>query len=226
METDKQTQSNVHLTVTTTMNKNNDNTDILPNDMVENNTHCETNEGENNFEVFILKNFTRFSGDQDVNIWLDETVDKLDRSLITTNLRFAAIPLLVKGQAHKVYLKNKRNIQSFDDFTELLLSYFDSRTHTRSQSAIQRRNQRRHAKLKLKQQQFSIKRPIDLNWKPIHVKQVLKQHNIKPARILEVRNHIVTIQFNNAKDHDAADTSLPDDIFNSEHFHQYFNAEQ
>ncbi|CAF4317045.1 unnamed protein product, partial [Rotaria sordida] len=57
-----------------------------------------------------------------------------------------------------------------------------SHTHTRSQSAIQRRNQRRHAKLKLKQQQFSIKRPIDLNWKPIHVKQVLKRYNIKSAR--------------------------------------------
>ncbi|CAF3246242.1 unnamed protein product [Rotaria sp. Silwood2] len=75
-----------------------------------------------------------------------------------------------------------------------------SHTHTRSQSAIQRRNQRRHAKLKLKQHKFSIKRPIDLNWKPIHVKQVLKQHTIKPTRILEVRNHIVTIQFTNAQD--------------------------
>ncbi|CAF4995609.1 unnamed protein product, partial [Rotaria sp. Silwood1] len=125
IETDKQTQSNVHLMTTTTMNKNNDNNDILPNDMVENNTDRETNEGENNFEVFILKNFTRFSGEQDVNSWLDETVDKFDRSLITTNLRFAAIPLLVKGQALKVYLQNKLNIQSFDNFTELLLSYFD-----------------------------------------------------------------------------------------------------
>ncbi|CAF4009596.1 unnamed protein product [Rotaria sordida] len=111
-------------------------------------------------------------------------------------------------------------------FNSIFQHHTSSRTHTRSQSAIQRRNQRRHAKLKLKQQQFSIKRPIDLNWKPIHVKQVLKQHHIKYARILEVRNHIVPIQFNNAKDRDAADTSLPDDIFNSEHFHQYFNAEQ
>ncbi|CAF5170692.1 unnamed protein product, partial [Rotaria sp. Silwood1] len=50
IETDKQTQSNVHLMTTTTMNKNNDNNDILPNDMVENNTDRETNEGENNFE--------------------------------------------------------------------------------------------------------------------------------------------------------------------------------
>ncbi|CAF1451540.1 unnamed protein product [Rotaria sp. Silwood1] len=80
---------------------------------------------ENSFDIFILQNFTRFSGEQDVNIWLDETVDKFDRSLITTNLRFAAIPLLVRGLAQKVYLKNRRNIQSFDDFYEILLSHFD-----------------------------------------------------------------------------------------------------
>ncbi|CAF1356404.1 unnamed protein product [Rotaria sordida] len=124
-ETEHQFKLNTNLTTTSQTNNNTDNNDILSNDMVENTTDGETNEGENNFEVFILKNFTLFSGEQDVNIWLDATVDKFDRSLITTNLRLAAIPLLVKGQAHKVYLKNKRNIQSFDDFTELLLSYFD-----------------------------------------------------------------------------------------------------
>ncbi|CAF5155514.1 unnamed protein product, partial [Rotaria sp. Silwood1] len=79
---------------------------------------------ENNFEVFILKNFTRFSGEQDVNIWLDETEDKFNRSLIPRKLRYKAIPLLVRGFAQKIYIKNRRNIQSFNDFYKILLLHF------------------------------------------------------------------------------------------------------
>jgi hypothetical protein len=79
-----------------------------------------------NFDSFILENFTRYSGDQDVNVWLDETVKKFNRLFICNNSRYLAIPLLVEGIANKVYIKNQRTIQSFTDFQELLLLHFDN----------------------------------------------------------------------------------------------------
>jgi len=80
---------------------------------------------QNSFEIFILQNFTRFSGEQDVKQWLNETEEKFNRFLIPRKLRYTAISLLVKGHALKIYLKNRRNIQSFDDFYEILLLHFN-----------------------------------------------------------------------------------------------------
>ncbi|CAF4054918.1 unnamed protein product [Rotaria sp. Silwood1] len=80
---------------------------------------------ENSFDIFILQNFTPFSGEQDVNQWLTETKRKFNRLLIPRNLRFTAIPLLVEGPAKKVYILNRRNIQSYEDFYEILLLHFD-----------------------------------------------------------------------------------------------------
>ncbi|CAF1536334.1 unnamed protein product [Rotaria sp. Silwood1] len=80
---------------------------------------------ENSFDIFILQNFTPFSGEQDVNQWLSETKRKFNRLLIPRNLRFTAIPLLVEGPAKKVYILNRRNIQSYEDFYEILLLHFD-----------------------------------------------------------------------------------------------------
>ena len=88
-----------------------------------------------------------------------------------------------------------------------------------------RRNKVRHMKMQQKRQQFVIKRPIAVLWKPKHVKHVLTQYHLKPARILEVHQHILPIQFNSSKDRDTADASLPGNIFNVEHFHQYFPQE-
>jgi hypothetical protein len=70
-----------------------------------------------------------------------------------------------------------------------------------------------------------MKRPIAILWKPKHIKHVFVQHNLNYARILEVHHHIITIRFNNTTDRDIADASLPDDIFNVEHFYQYFPQE-
>ncbi|CAF1298482.1 unnamed protein product [Rotaria sp. Silwood1] len=125
IETEKPTQSNINSFVTTTMNNNTDKKDLLPKDMVENDADCEENETENNFDLFILQNFTPFSGEQDVNQWLSETKRKFNRLLIPRNLRSTAIPLLVEGPAEKVYILNRRNIQSFEDFYEILLLHFD-----------------------------------------------------------------------------------------------------
>jgi hypothetical protein len=116
IETEKQTRSNINSTSTTHMNENYDSNDILMSEKIENNINQEENEGENNFDSFNLENFTRFSSEQEVNVWLNETVKKFNRLLIPQNLRFTAIALLVEGPAQKVYIRNRRHVRSFDDF--------------------------------------------------------------------------------------------------------------
>ncbi|CAF1006935.1 unnamed protein product [Rotaria sordida] len=44
---------------------------------------------------------------------------------ISRNLYFEAIPLLVEGDAKRKYIKNRKQILSFDDFYEFLLLQFD-----------------------------------------------------------------------------------------------------
>jgi hypothetical protein len=48
------------------MNEDYDNNNILSNEKIENNLNQEENEGENNFDSFILENFTQFSGEQEM----------------------------------------------------------------------------------------------------------------------------------------------------------------
>ena len=85
---------------------------------------------EEDFDSFILHNFIAFSGDQDVNAWLDETEDKFMQFKISRALRFDAISLLVKGNAKRWYIKHRREIQSFEDFYELLSTEFDTASTT------------------------------------------------------------------------------------------------
>ena len=124
-QTEKQSQSNTN---TTSTNRNNDsynNTDVITIEKNENLTNKEDIEDERSFDSFILQNFSQFSGEQDVNLWLQETTRKFNRLLIPSNTRFLAIPLLAEGEVQKIYIMNRRNIKSFDDFYEILLSNFD-----------------------------------------------------------------------------------------------------
>ena len=124
-ETEKSVQLRDNSVLTTQLNKNYANKETLPTDNNENNTDKEEHENENSFDSFILQNFIPFSGEQDVNLWLNETEEKFNRLFISRSLRFTAVPLLVKSHAKKVYIKNRRSIQSFDDFYEILLLHFD-----------------------------------------------------------------------------------------------------
>ena len=81
---------------------------------------------EEAFDSFILHDFIPFSGAQDVNAWLDETEDKFRQFKISRALRFDAISLLVEGNAKRWYIKHRREIQSFEDFYELLSTEFDT----------------------------------------------------------------------------------------------------
>ena len=83
------------------------------------------NGNDDNFDTFIMDNFVRYTGKQNVILWLDQTEQKFDELRIGRRLRFEAIPLLIEGVAKRKYLTHRRDIRSFDDFYELLLSQFD-----------------------------------------------------------------------------------------------------
>ena len=91
---------------------------------------------DSSFDTFILQNFIPFSGHQDVIQWLDETENKFNRFHIARNLRFGAVSLLVEGDAKRKYIKARKDIHSFDDFYEFLLSHFESPTNASFQSKL------------------------------------------------------------------------------------------
>ena len=91
----------------------------------------ETN--EDNFDDLILLNFVPFSGRQNVEEWLHETENKFTRFCIGRSLRYAAISLLVEGDAKRKYIKKRKEIRSFDDFYEFLLSEFEFSVNLSSQ---------------------------------------------------------------------------------------------
>ncbi|CAF3676193.1 unnamed protein product [Rotaria sordida] len=83
------------------------------------------NEGEDEFDSFILKNFSPFSGSENEIDWLDNTDKKFNLHKISRNLRYVAIPLLVEGDAKRKYFRNRNNIKSYDGFYEFLLINYD-----------------------------------------------------------------------------------------------------
>ena len=66
-----------------------------------------------------------FTDRQNVIQWLDETEMKFNRFRIVRNVRYGAIPLLVKGEARYKYMRHRREIHSFDYFYEFLLLQYE-----------------------------------------------------------------------------------------------------
>ena len=88
----------------------------------ENHSQSEDEENNESFDEFILRNFIPFTDRQNVLQWLDETEMKFNRFRVVRNLRYAAISLLVEGEARYKYMRHRREIHIFDDFYEFLLS--------------------------------------------------------------------------------------------------------
>jgi len=88
----------------------------------------------NNFDSFILEHFVPFSGKQSVHQWLDETERTFQHLKVPRNLRFEAISLLVEGNAKRLYIQHRKDLRSFDDFYEFLLSHFDTTNPSYSNS--------------------------------------------------------------------------------------------
>jgi hypothetical protein len=89
---------------------------------------------EDNFDTFILQNFVPYSGKENVISWLDLTEEKFKQNRIGRHLRFAAISLLVEGVAKRKYITCRREIQTYDDFYEFLLTEFENTDDTLNSS--------------------------------------------------------------------------------------------
>ncbi|CAF1172514.1 unnamed protein product [Didymodactylos carnosus] len=76
------------------------------------------------FDSFILSNFEQFTGKQDVLTWLYEVEAKFNSLKVNRTFRYDAVPLLVSEEAKHWYIKNRKHIESFDDFYELILLEF------------------------------------------------------------------------------------------------------
>ena len=100
-------------------------TDVVSSVAVNSQDHRRTSIVNNDFDAFILNKFIRFSGKENVILWLDQTERKFNELRIGRNLRFKAISLLIEGAAKRKYLTHRKEIRSFDDFYEFLLSQFD-----------------------------------------------------------------------------------------------------
>ncbi|CAF4615924.1 unnamed protein product [Rotaria socialis] len=108
-----------------------------------------------------------------------------------------------------------------------IVQYFDSiiakqikspQSQHRTSTAITRRNKRRHEKLKEKQQQHILTRSLSQSWTIPDIKNILKHHAIKFARICSVANHKIRIQFNNTKDQQHADNLISLTFFDDNNF--------
>jgi Ty3 transposon capsid-like protein len=88
-------------------------------------SQSDDNRNDDNFDTFVLDNFVRFTGKEDVVQWFDQTEHKFNELRVGQRLRFKAIPLLIEGLAKRKYVIHKNPIRSFDNFYEFLLSEFD-----------------------------------------------------------------------------------------------------
>ena len=80
---------------------------------------------EKSFDLFVLNNFSPFSGIENVTEWLDVTDEKFHIFKISRKQRYVAIPLLVTGAAKRTYLLSQEIIKSYDDFYTLLWTRYD-----------------------------------------------------------------------------------------------------
>ncbi len=153
---------------------------------------------------------------------------------LSKDLRFSVVDFhvqdnrLANDHMHLHFDHRHIILDSITDYFNTLrqLSSTPPSIRQRSADSKKRRNKIKHRKMQIKRSQFILTRSISVNWKPKHIKYVLLQHHLNFARILEVHNRTLPIQFNNATDRDIANTVLPDVIFDVEHFHQYFPQEQ
>ena len=100
----------------------------------ENKFQSDDDKADDDFDAFVLRNFIPFSGKQNVISWLDKTEQKFRELRMVQRLRFNAIPLLIEGAAKQAFLTHGKEIRSFDDFYEFLLSQFDMSNSDTNQS--------------------------------------------------------------------------------------------
>jgi len=146
--------------------------------------------------------------------------------ILSRRLGFSVIDFHITPQhLHRDHLHLQHQYKNILHST--ILQYFDAiiakqvkspQSQHRSSTAITRRNKQRHEKLKEKQQQHIIIRALSRSWTIHDIKNILKHHAIKFARIPSIANHKIRIQFNNTKDKLYADNLISLSFFDDNNF--------
>jgi hypothetical protein len=96
----------------------------------------------------------------------------------------------------------------------------------RSRAALTRRNNKRHKRSAHQRMAYNVTRPIDRSWKLQHIKNFLKQREIKYSRLPEIYHHQLRIFFNSAGAQQHADQILAPDDFNERNYQNWLSQQQ
>ncbi|CAF3328907.1 unnamed protein product [Rotaria sp. Silwood2] len=116
-------------------------------------------------------------------------------------------------------------IQQYFDMLVLQKTTTRSLSHSRSRTAIARRNKRRHEKQKKRQAIQTVIRPIARIWKLKDLKTYLKYKKIKYGRLPEIRRHQLCIQFNNRLHQQHAEQILNLTDFDEQSYYNWISHE-
>lgn len=96
----------------------------------------------------------------------------------------------------------------------------------RSLEAKQRRNKKRHEKLRERQRTQTVVRPIAPNWNLHELKAYLKFKNINNNRLSEIRKHKLCLQFNHLNDQQYAEQALVHDEFSRQNYEHWLSMKR
>jgi hypothetical protein len=96
----------------------------------------------------------------------------------------------------------------------------------RSRAALTRRNNKRHKRSEQKRKAYTVTRLIDRSWKLQHIKNFLKQRDIRYSRLPEIYNHQLRIFFTTSFAQQHADQTLGPEDFNERSYHDWLSQQQ
>ena len=96
-----------------------------------------------------------------------------------------------------------------------------SRSGTRSVQAKAARNKKSHTQLLRKRRQHTLTRTTHSSWPLLQIKRFLRTSQIPFGRLNPRRKSIVTLLFTTEEQKLFADTQLPQDIFDEDHFRRW-----
>jgi hypothetical protein len=162
----------------------------------------------------------RFPSDTLLKSNIDLYNDQLKR--LSERMKFSCLDLEIHDE-HLHY--DQMHLTSSKFLYDKLIKYFDKlivqrsttpQSQRRSRSAITRRNRKRHEHVRMKQKHYTLIRPIHPIWKLQDVKQLLKHHQIKYARLPEIYKHQIRIQFHDEFHKEHAEQILSSTTFDEQ----------
>ncbi|CAF4997926.1 unnamed protein product [Rotaria sp. Silwood1] len=167
---------------------------------------------------------------------LSNNIDTYNKELqlISKRMNFSCVNFHITNEhLHHDHMHLKYQYQNV--LSHAITNYFDavikkkltlSQNQRRSRTSVTNRNKRIHEKLRAKQKQNILIRPISILWKLPDIKQVLKHYNIQYARLPEIYKHKLRIQFNNELYLQQAERILSSNIFDEQNFLEWHRQHQ